>query len=80
VATDTAALLDYLIRALVDDPGAVSIVRTETPSGELFEVTVAAEDVGKVIGRAGRIIKALRTLMRAAGSVDGHHVDLEILG
>ena len=80
VATDTAELLDYLIRSLVDDPDSVSIVRTETTGGELFEVTVAADDVGKVIGRSGRIIKALRTLMRAAGSVDGRHVDLEILG
>jgi predicted RNA-binding protein YlqC (UPF0109 family) len=80
VAADTAALVDYLIRALVDDPDAVQITRTETPSGELFEVTVAADDVGKVIGRSGRIIKALRTLMRAAGSADGRHVDLEILG
>jgi predicted RNA-binding protein YlqC (UPF0109 family) len=80
VATDTAALLDYLIRALVDDPDAVAIARTETPGGELFEVTVAADDVGKVIGRSGRIIKALRTLMRAAGSIDDRHIDLEILG
>jgi predicted RNA-binding protein YlqC (UPF0109 family) len=80
MAADTAALLDYLIRALVDDPDAVAIVRTETSGGELFEVTVAADDVGKVIGRSGRIIKALRTLLRAAGSADGRHVDLEILG
>jgi predicted RNA-binding protein YlqC (UPF0109 family) len=36
--------------------------------------------VGKVIGRSGRIVKALRTLMRAAGSVDGRNVDIEILG
>lgn len=80
MAADTASLLDYLVRALVDDPDAVSIARTETSSGELFEVTVAADDVGKVIGRSGRIVKALRTLMRAAGSVDERHVDLEILG
>jgi predicted RNA-binding protein YlqC (UPF0109 family) len=77
---DTAALVDYLVRALVDDSEAVSITRTETPGGELFEVAVAADDVGKVIGRSGRIIKALRTLLRAAGSADGRHVDLEILG
>jgi len=80
MAADTAALVDYLIRSLVDDPEAVSITRTETTGGELFEVTVAADDVGKVIGRSGRIIKALRTLLRAAGSGDGRHVDLEILG
>lgn len=80
MAVDSAALLDYLVRALVDDPEAVVIRRTETSGGELFEVTVSPDDVGKVIGRSGRIIKSLRTLMRAAGSSDGRHVDLEILG
>jgi predicted RNA-binding protein YlqC (UPF0109 family) len=80
VAADTATLIDYLIRSLVDDPDAVSITRTETSGGELFEISVAPDDVGKVIGRSGRIVKALRTLMRAAGSVDGRNVDIEILG
>jgi uncharacterized protein len=80
VAADTAALIDHLVRSLVDDADAVSITRTETSGGELFEITVAADDVGKVIGRSGRIVKALRTLMRAAGSVDGRNVDIEILG
>jgi len=80
VAADTATLIDYLVRSLVDDVDAVSIARTETSGGELFEITVAPDDVGKVIGRSGRIVKALRTLMRAAGSVDGRNVDIEILG
>lgn len=80
MAADTTALIDYLVRALVDDADAVSITRTETSSGELFEISVAPDDVGKVIGRSGRIVKSLRTLMRAAGSVDGRNVDIEILG
>ncbi|HEY5549285.1 MAG TPA: KH domain-containing protein [Coriobacteriia bacterium] len=80
MAADTATLIDYLVRSLVDDVDAVSIARTETSGGELFEITVAPDDVGKVIGRSGRIVKALRTLMRAAGSVDGRNVDIEILG
>ena len=80
MAADTAHLVDYLVKSLVDDPEAVSVVRTETASGELFEVTVATDDVGKVIGRSGRIIKALRTLVRAAGSADERHVDVEVLG
>ncbi len=80
MAADTAALIDYLVRSLVDDVDAVSITRTETSGGELFQVSVAADDVGKIIGRSGRIVKALRTLMRAAGSVDGRNVDIEILG
>ena len=80
MAADTAALIDYLVRSLVDDVDAVAITRTETSGGELFQVTVAADDVGKIIGRSGRIVKSLRTLMRAAGSVDGRNVDIEILG
>ena len=80
MAADTATLIDYLVRSLVDDVDAVAITRTETSGGELFQVTVAADDVGKIIGRSGRIVKALRTLMRAAGSVDGRNVDIEILG
>jgi uncharacterized protein len=80
VAADTPALIDYLVRSLVDDVEAVAITSTETSGGELFQVSVAADDVGKIIGRSGRIVKALRTLMRAAGSVDGRNVDIEILG
>ena len=80
MAADTAALIDYLVRSLVDDVDAVAITRTETSGGELFQVSVAADDVGKIIGRSGRIVKALRTLMRTAGSVDGRNVDIEILG
>jgi predicted RNA-binding protein YlqC (UPF0109 family) len=80
VAADTAALIDYLVRSLVDNTDAVSITHTATPGGELFEISVAPDDVGKIIGRSGRIVKALRTLMRAAGSVDGRNVDIEILG
>jgi uncharacterized protein len=80
MAADTATLVDYLVRSLVDDPESVTIARTDTQSGVLFEVTVAPDDVGKVIGRSGRIIKALRILARAAGSSDDTHVDVEVLG
>ncbi|MDO8962954.1 MAG: KH domain-containing protein [Coriobacteriia bacterium] len=80
MAADTERLVDYLVRSLVDDPEAVSIARTDTASGVLFEVTVAPDDVGKVIGRSGRIIKALRILARAAGSADDTHVDVEVAG
>jgi uncharacterized protein len=80
MAADTARLTDYLVRALVDDPEAVEIAATETGAGVLYEVKVAPDDVGKVIGRGGRIIKALRILTRAAGSTDDAHVDVEVLG
>lgn len=80
MSADTARLTDYLVRSLVDDADAVSVEAKETAAGVLYEVAVAPDDVGKVIGRGGRIIKALRTLTRAAGSTDDTHVDVEVLG
>ena len=73
-----AELLAYLARELVDDPDAVR-VETEERDGTLVLVLhVAADDVGKVIGRQGRIARALRTLVRASGARDDRRVVLEI--
>jgi predicted RNA-binding protein YlqC (UPF0109 family) len=80
MAADTAQLVTYLVRTLVDDPEQVSIVEKRNGADLLFEVTVPADEVGKLIGRQGRIVKAIRTLARAAGSTDGAHVDVEIVG
>lgn len=77
---DTEGLVRYLIESLVDDPESVSIAMTENGDSIRFEVTLHADDVGKVIGRGGRIIKAIRTLARAAGSTEGRMVDVDILG
>lgn len=71
-------LLAYLARELVDDPGAVR-VETEEREDELVLVLHVAEgDVGKVIGRNGRIARALRTLVRASATRDGRRVSVEI--
>jgi predicted RNA-binding protein YlqC (UPF0109 family) len=80
MAADTVQLVTYLVRALVDDPDQISIVEKRDGADLLFEVTVAPDEVGKLIGRQGRIIKAIRTLARAAGSTNGAHVDVEIVG
>jgi predicted RNA-binding protein YlqC (UPF0109 family) len=77
---DTSQLVTYLVHALVDDPESVTVNERRTASDVVYEVTAGAEDIGKLIGRQGRIIKAIRTLARAAGSTDGAHVDVEILG
>lgn len=77
---DLDALVTYLFTSLVDDPDAVSLERSETEGTVRFDVTVAADDIGKVIGRQGRIIKAIRTVVRAAGSLDGRDVDVEVVG
>ena len=73
-----AELLAYLARELVDEPDAVR-VETEERDGVLVLVLhVAGDDVGKVIGRQGRIARALRTLVRASAVRDGRRVQVEI--
>jgi predicted RNA-binding protein YlqC (UPF0109 family) len=77
---DTEGLVRYLVTSLVDTPDAVTVARTETDESITFEVTLDPTDVGKVIGRQGRIIKAIRTLVRAAGTTDDKHIEVEVVG
>lgn len=77
---DIANLVEALVVPLVDEPDAVEITSTDTDEGALLvEISVADEDAGKVIGRQGRVIKAIRTLCRAAGSRNGAAVEVEII-
>lgn len=77
---DTEALVRYLIESLVDKPESASVSAVTGDGSVKFEVVLDSEDVGKVIGRGGRIIKAIRTLARAAGSTEGLMVDVEVMG
>lgn len=77
---DAEALVRYLIESLVDSPEAVRIESTEQAGTLRLDVTLDPSDVGKVIGRGGRIIKSVRTLARAAGSTSGLTVDVEVMG
>ncbi|RKH21866.1 KH domain-containing protein [Corallococcus praedator] len=72
-------LLTYLAKALVDQPDQVALRISEADGGRLYELKVAPEDVGKVIGRDGRTVNALRTLLTAAAQKQGQKVRLEIL-
>ena len=71
-------LLAYLARELVDDPAAVRVEEEEREGALVLVLQVAPEDVGKVIGRNGRIARALRTLVRASSARDGRRVLVEI--
>jgi predicted RNA-binding protein YlqC (UPF0109 family) len=71
-------LLAYLARELVDDPEAVRVVEEEREGTLVLVLQVAPDDVGKVIGRNGRIARALRTLVRASSARDGRRVLVEI--
>lgn len=76
---DLRALVEYLTRGLVDDPNAVSVRATERDRVVFIEIRVSAGDVGKVIGRRGRIIGAIRAVARAAAVRAGRRVVVEIV-
>jgi predicted RNA-binding protein YlqC (UPF0109 family) len=75
-----ADLVDYLARQLVDDPDAVRVEEVERDDALVLQLHVAPDDLGKVIGRGGRIARSLRTLVRAAGARGDRRVQLEIVG
>ena len=72
-------LIEYIAKSLVDDPDAVSVNETEGERGPVLELKVDEGDIGKVIGKYGRIAKALRTVLSASSSKDGKRYSLEIL-
>jgi len=74
-----ADLLAYLARQLVDDPDAVSVEEVEREGALVLELRVAKDDIGKVIGRQGRIARALRAVVRASGARSHRRVLLEIV-
>jgi uncharacterized protein len=74
-----AELVAYLARQLVDDPDAVRVEEVETEDTIVFRLHVAKDDVGKVIGRQGRIARALRAIVRASGAHSHRRVLLEIV-
>ncbi len=71
-------LVTMIVKALVDEPEQVSVNQIEGERSIIFEVRVAAEDLGKVIGKNGRIANALRTLVRAAGSRERKSIWVDI--
>jgi uncharacterized protein len=73
-----AELLAYLARELVDEPDAVRVETEERDGALVLVLHVAPDDVGKVIGRGGRIARALRTLVRATSVREGRRVLVEI--
>ncbi len=73
-------LVAELARRLVDEPDAVRVERVEDEDGTLvLRLYVAEDDVGKVIGRQGRLARALRTVVRAGGVAEGRRLQLEIV-
>jgi predicted RNA-binding protein YlqC (UPF0109 family) len=72
-----AAALEHLVKGIVDPPDEVQVVAKSSPRGDVLEVRVHPEDLGRVIGRAGRTAKALRTLVSALA--DGRKVRVDVV-
>lgn len=72
-------LLAVIAKALVDEPDSVSVNQKESEQSIVLELKVADGDMGKVIGRQGRIAKSIRTVMKAAANRENKHVVVEII-
>lgn len=72
-------LVEYIAKSLVDDPTQVSVNQVEGEKSTIIELRVAENDIGKVIGKQGRIAKAMRTLLLASSAKSGRQVSLSIL-
>jgi len=72
-------LVEYIVKSLVDEPEAVDIKVIEGEKSTILELKVAEGDIGKVIGKNGRIAKAIRTILSASANAQSKRVILEIL-
>lgn len=72
-----APALAHLVKGIVDHPDDVHVVAKSSPRGEVLEIRVNPDDLGRVIGRSGRTAKALRTIV--AGLADGGHVRVDVV-
>jgi predicted RNA-binding protein YlqC (UPF0109 family) len=72
-------LVEYIAKSLVDQPEEVSVNVVEGEQSTILELKVASNDVGKVIGKQGRIANAVRVILSASAAKSGKHVQLEIL-
>lgn len=72
-------LVEYIAKSLVDDPSQVEVTEIQGATSIILELRVAPEDMGRVIGRNGRVANAMRTLLRVVAAKQGKRVTLEII-
>ena len=73
------SLVEFVAKALVDEPDSVEVKAVEDQDGKVIELHVAEGDMGKVIGRNGSVAKAMRTLLKVVAAREGESISLEIL-
>jgi predicted RNA-binding protein YlqC (UPF0109 family) len=72
-------LIEYIARSIVTKPEDVVVTEERSEEGVVLKLQVAQEDVGRVIGKQGRVVQAMRTLLRVIAAKEGTRVDLEII-
>ncbi|MGH9134263.1 MAG: KH domain-containing protein [Ilumatobacteraceae bacterium] len=78
-APTAVAVLDHIVRSIVDDPDAVTVEESSVGGRTRLDVRVGPGDLGRVIGRRGRTAASVRTVTRAAAAKDGVEIDIEFL-
>jgi predicted RNA-binding protein YlqC (UPF0109 family) len=73
------AFLEYVLKNLVDDPTAVSVQHSQSSGRSLFDIRVGPGDMGKVVGKQGQTIDAIRSIASAAASKYGERIDIELV-
>lgn len=72
-------LVEYIAKSLVEDPTQVKVVETEEGDHVRIELTVAKEDMGRIIGKGGRVANSIRTLLRVAAAREGKRASLDVI-
>lgn len=72
-------LVEYMVKAMVDEPDSVSVTEVVTGPDVLLELRVAPDDMGRVIGRAGRVINSMRTLVQMCAAREARRAQLELV-
>lgn len=76
---DLKGLVEYVAKALVDHPEGVKVEEVQDGNTTVYELEVAEDDIGKVIGRQGRVVRGLRAIVKAAATRKGVRVDLDVV-
>jgi len=77
---DAVSLVESIVLSLVDEPEQVQVTGSEAGESLVIEIRVSEDDIGKVIGRQGRVIKSIRTLARAASAyAGGSRIEVEVV-
>jgi predicted RNA-binding protein YlqC (UPF0109 family) len=72
-------LVEYIVKSLVDQPDQVVVTETRRGNSIMLEMHVASDDMGRVIGKGGRVANAIRSLLRVVAAKTGVHVTLDIM-